>query len=181
MKRSQDRFVYGVVRSSVRNSGLPIAVLVLLLLAGCAAQPVASNAAQGASEGSVSMSAAQVAALSDHKVTYAEYEAGWRRYIACDAKAGYVVRDLGESNEVHHGAIPEAAVNSGVDAKCYGREFKQIDTVWQTSRENTSSVAQAYRECLVAAGVTPQASEGAMYAQLQKINVDPHQCVVSHE
>jgi hypothetical protein len=125
------------------------------------------------------MSAAQTAALADGKVTYAEYQAGFRRYVACEAKAGYTVKYTGQTNEVYQYFVPAAAVNSGVDRRCYDSEFNQIDAIWQVSRENTSPQAADYRACLTAAGIKPAATETAMYYQLRKAKIDPAKCVAS--
>jgi len=145
-----------------------------LLLAGCAqSAPEAHNPAPP----KISTSAEQKAALADGKVDYDEYQAGWRRYVACDAKAGYTITQTGEVNQVISGQIPDAAVDSGVDKKCYEGEFKQIDMLWQTARIETSPAAAKFRECLSAKGETPEATYAGMVQQLQDLGIDPSTCL----
>jgi hypothetical protein len=127
------------------------------------------------------MSAAQKAAVADGKVTYAEYQAGFRRYVACEAKAGYIVSSSGQLNEVYQYLVPAPAVKSGVDARCYASEFKEIDTIWQLSRADTSPQAAAYRVCLIKAGITPAKTETEMYFQLRKAKIDPTKCYESQQ
>jgi hypothetical protein len=147
-------------------------------LSGCASSGVAPASTASPSSG-VSISATQKKALADNKVTYDEYEAGWRRYVACEADAGYTVKKLTEVNQVIQGTIPDAAVKSGVDAKCYEREFKQLDQIWQVSRENTSPQAQQLHECLIKHGQTPEATLAKMVDQLRKLGIDPASCLTS--
>ena len=145
-----------------------------LLLAGCAqSTPEAHDAALP----KISTSAQQKAALADGKVDYDEYQAGWRRYVACNAKAGYTITQTGEVNQVISGQIPDAAVDSGVDRKCYEGEFKQIDMIWQTARIETSPAAAKFRECLSAKGETPEATYAGMVQQLQDLGIDPSTCL----
>ena len=122
------------------------------------------------------MSADQKAALADKKVTYDEYLAGWNRYVACEADAGYTVTKTDETNQVISGQVPDGAVQSGVDAKCYDAEFAQIDTIWQISREDTSPQANAFRECLEAHNVKPAKTERKMIEQLESNGIDRDAC-----
>jgi hypothetical protein len=156
-----------------KNSAL-VLILFAVLLSGCSQVPAGKAASTPAPAPTIS--AAQAAALADGKITYAEYEAGWRRYVACDAKAGYTVVKGGETNEVISGQVPDAAVTSGADAQCYDREFKQIDMIWQVSRENTSPQAVIFHKCLVAKGKTPAATYAGMVKQLQSLGIDPASC-----
>lgn len=157
---------------------LAVATSGLLLLTGCAnnsdSTPVPSPSAL------VQMSSAQRAALADGKVTYDEYKAAFRRYVACDSKAGYKVLTNGETNEVVDFAVPAAAVDSGVDDRCNHREFWNIDSKWQLSREDTSQQAAAYGKCLQAAGITPKATETEKFHQLQQAHIDPTQCYLNN-
>jgi hypothetical protein len=127
------------------------------------------------------ISKAQQEALSDGKITYAEYQAGWRRYVECDAKAGYRIINITETNEVYQGGVPATAVKSGIDTTCYDREFKQVDIIWQNLRANTSPDAAAYRACLLSKHVTPATTEQAMYFQLLKLKIDPNKCINEHQ
>ncbi len=166
-----------------RRSGLlavaAIGITLTAMLAGCSTStpggdrtPVMASSPAPAAK----MSADQKAALSDKKVTYDEYLAGWDRYVACEAAAGYTVTKTDETNQVIMGQVPDGAVQSGVDAKCYDAEFAQIDTIWQVSREDTSPQANAFRECLEAHHVTPAKSERKMIEQLESNGIDRDAC-----
>lgn len=155
---------------------LKLAVVIGLVatLTSCSAAPAAKPIPTASS-----VSAAQSAALGDQKVSYDEYIAGFRRYVSCVASAGYTIQVLGEENKVENFRVPDAAVSSGADGKCYEREFKQLDQMWQVSRADTSPEAVAFHDCLVAHGQTPEGTYAGMVKQLQALGVDPQSCLKS--
>jgi hypothetical protein len=155
-------------------------IFLSLLLAACSSAAGTAHSPSPSSGSTVTqaapMSAAQTAALADGKVSYAEYQAGFRRFVACESKAGYAINPSGQINEIYQFMVSAAAVDSGVDARCYASEFKQIDEIWQVSREDTSPQAAAYRACLIKGGITPAKTETKMYNQLLKAKIDPGKC-----
>jgi hypothetical protein len=157
---------------------LTLSLVLLLALTGCTTKaPLPVSASPSGS--AIAQSAAQKQELADGKVTYAEYEAAFRRYVACDAKAGYKLSINGQTNEVNNFSVPAAAVDSGIDEKCNKREFDDVDTKWQIGREDTSPQAQAYSKCLLKAGITPKATETEKFDQLEKAHIDPTKCYLS--
>ncbi|WIE62246.1 hypothetical protein DEI97_003625 [Curtobacterium sp. MCLR17_032] len=166
-----------------RRSGLlgmaALGIAIATTLAGCSdgtpgsdRTPVMASSPSPAAK----MSADQKAALSDKRVSYDEYLDGWNRYVACEADAGYTVTKTDETNQVIMGQVPDGAVRSGVDARCYDAEFAQIDTIWQVSREDTSPQANAFRECLEAHDVKPAKTERKMIEQLESNGIDRDAC-----
>lgn len=127
-----------------------VGVVALLALAGCTAAPTSSGPIDS------EVSAEQLAAVEDDEVTQDEYEAGFQRFRACMSAEGYEVIVSGEFNDTLNYAIPDAAVQSGVDEVCYTREFRLIDMAWQVAREDTSYSAQVLRDCLTENGITPE-------------------------
>lgn len=83
----------------------------------------------------VSMSTAQDDALADEIVTEDEYRAGFARYEACLAEAGYALHAVDETSKVIEFSIPAEAVSTGDDERCYSSEFARLDVLWQISQE----------------------------------------------
>ncbi len=82
-------------------------------------------------------SAEQAAALADGEVTREEYVAGFDRFAACMAEAGYEIgggRDL----EIILYSLSSEAVSSGADHRCYLAEFAQLDIEWQGAHPQRS-------------------------------------------
>lgn len=125
------------------------------------------------------LSEEQVAALADDSVTYDEYTAGYRRYISCVAAGGYQIVEEDQVNQVFHYAVPDAAVDSGVNDSCYDKEFSYLDSTWQLAQEDTSPEAQRYAECLTEKGMTPAEHVKDRYQQLLDAGIDPHVCLDS--
>jgi hypothetical protein len=163
----------------VRKISVAAIVIAALILSGCTAAHSVTKSAPTPGPKQPGMSAAQAAVIAKGHIDYTDYQAGLRRYIACVGKAGYAIKVTGSTNEIDDLQIPAAAVSSGAEPTCYTKEFKQIDINWQMSRSNTSPEAEAYHNCLVAKGVTPAATEGAMVKQLSKLGISPSQCLNS--
>ncbi|MEJ1230136.1 MAG: hypothetical protein WDM88_05160 [Galbitalea sp.] len=111
-------------------------------------------------------SAAQLAEVADGVVTRAEYLAAFNRYAGCLAAAGYPLGNVDESATVLDLSIPGAAVDSGVDNRCYASEWQQVDTLWQLQNWSTSASVVMMRQCLADQGITPAATEDAMWNQV---------------
>lgn len=82
-------------------------------------------------------SAEQTAALADGVVSREEYVAGFDRYAACMAAAGFTVGGNRESEIIAY-SLSSEAVSSGADDQCYGFEFGQLDMEWQLAHPQTS-------------------------------------------
>ena len=157
---------------------MALAGVLFLALAGCTSEaPQVQPAMQGPAGPDLKMSKAQTNALADGKVTFDEYKAATRRYVACDAKAGYTVQVGQLVNDQYQMAIPDAARQSGVDNKCDQREFFFISSKWQIAHEDTSQVAVATGKCIAAKGYQPQKTWPNRYAQARKLGIDPAKCL----
>jgi hypothetical protein len=108
-------------------------------------------------------SAAQTAALSDGKVTRAEYLAAFNRYAGCMTAAGYPLQAVPDDYVYYPYAITDNAVSSGADARCYASEFKQVDSTWQIYVQDTVAA------CLVAGGVSPLPSGTSIVDLLEQL------------
>jgi hypothetical protein len=115
----------------------------------------------------------QIQELADGKVSYDEYHAAYSRYVACMEKAGYTVTTLPPQYDVITFTVPGAAVDSGVDNRCYEREFDQVDTVWEGAHQNTSYTAHVFRACLTRHHIVPSQTLVGMSKQLDALHEDP--------
>jgi hypothetical protein len=156
--------------------------MLILALAGCSSESSQmQSTVQGPAGPSVKMSKAQTADLADGKVTFDEYKAAMRRYVACDAKAGYTVQ-VGplDDNDQYQMAIPNAARQSGVDDKCDQQEYFLVSSKWQIAHEDTSQLAIATGKCIAAKGYTPAKTWDERYSQAVKLGIDPAKCEVKY-
>jgi hypothetical protein len=107
-------------------------------------------------------SAAQTAAIADGTVTQTEYIAAFNRFAGCETAGGYPLAAMPAQYVWYPYAIVDGAVSSGVDARCYASEFKQIDMAWQLSVRSTLDA------CLTAHGVT-NPDTGDLVNDLEKL------------
>lgn len=156
---------------------------VVILAASCLAVIAGSSAAYGMSDGGVkpnqAVSVEQQASLGDGEISQDEYRAGFRRFQACLAAAGYEILLQGESNSTIQYSLPAAAVDSGTDAVCYDREFHQIDQMWQLAHEDTSHSADVLRECLSENGIAPKETLREMADQLADAGISQSTCAAA--
>ncbi|MCU1506913.1 MAG: hypothetical protein JWP05_1882 [Microbacteriaceae bacterium] len=123
-------------------------------------------------------SAAQTAAMSDGKVTRAEYLAAFNRYAGCMTAAGYPLQAVPDDYVYYPYAITDDAVSSGADDRCYPSEFQQVDAAWQLY------VQDAVAACLVARSAEPL-SPGSnsitdLLEQLLPLHLTFDQCAAEH-
>jgi len=123
------------------------------------------------------VSAAQQKAMKDGVVTQDEYAAGYRRYVACLADAGYTVLENGLKSTLYDYSVPAGAVDSGADAKCYNSEFKQIDVAWQIANPPRTAVSDMLAKCLADAGLDTQGNEDQLNTRMVKAGLDPQACI----
>lgn len=107
-------------------------------------------------------SAAQTAAMADGVVTQTEYIAAFNRFAGCSTAGGYPLAAITAAYVWYPYAVVDGAVSSGVDARCYASEFKQIDMAWQQSVRSTLDA------CLIAHGVVNPDS-GDLVTDLEKL------------
>jgi hypothetical protein len=74
----------------------------------------------------------QAAALADGVVTHEEYLAAFQRFADCMAEAGFDIHGEVDGRLMSY-SVPDAAVLSGDDHRCYGAEFLEVDVRWQGS------------------------------------------------
>lgn len=77
------------------------------------------------------MSDEQRGELLDGTITEAEVNAAFERYRGCLRAEGYELVDIYRDGPFINASIPDAAMQSGVDAVCYTSEYAGVDGVWQ--------------------------------------------------
>lgn len=80
-------------------------------------------------------SAEQAAALADGAVSEAEYRAGFDRYANCMAEEGFPVDVVDTAETFIRYVTSNAAVQSGIDARCYTAEYQELDIAWQAANQ----------------------------------------------
>lgn len=148
-----------------------VIVVSLAVLGGCATPAQVTPSTPG------SMSDGQSSALADGVISADEYEAAFSAYRTCLEIAGYALVMQGMENESYQFGIPAEAVDSGVDARCYEQEFRQVDILWQLSHQDTSDATEAMRECLRAVGIEPERDTEAVARQLAEAGISIENCV----
>jgi hypothetical protein len=130
-------------------------------------------------DGATEMSAEQTAALADGVVEFAEYEEGFRRYRACLEAAGYELgsgpdgEEIGTMVDTHlEFSVPDAAVQSGEDERCYQSEYFQLDMNWQIAHADESLQTEHWRSCLTENGIAPAETSEEIWDQIVKAGLD---------
>ena len=164
------------------RSAAPAAVLAALVLLGSACAPAEDGAADSGRPAASSptsspdQSDALRAAVARGGVEHDDYIQGFQRYSSCLRDSGHEIVMLGEKGPLLDYAIPESAVTSGDDERCYLREFEPVDTAWQLLNEETSEWAETLRGCLRDRGVEPTGSVTDMEQQLVDSGSDAVAC-----
>jgi hypothetical protein len=119
------------------------------------------------SEPTIRPSAAQQAEIATGVVTRADYLAAFNRYAGCMAAAGYPLGAVDESSTVLNMMVPGAAVDSGVDNRCYVSEWQKVDELWQLQNWRTSTSVVMMQQCLTDQGIKPDlSSEQSLWSQV---------------
>ena len=124
-----------------RKNAVVAGLLLALALSGCAATEAQPRAFEGTGmtmPAGTKMSSAQRKQLAQSSISFDDYMAAYRRYVACLNAAGFTLLEQPMKNQLVQDGVPDAAVQSGVDEKCYMGEFQWVASVWSTSREDTS-------------------------------------------
>jgi hypothetical protein len=156
---------------SVRGVACAAVVMSAAMMAACA------GPLDGAPSEPSSMSDTQSSALADGVISADEYEEAFSRYRSCLEGAGYALVMQGTENQSYQFGIPAEAVESGVDARCYEQEFRQVDILWQLSHQDTSDATEAMRECLRAVGIEPERDTEKVARQLAEAGISIENCV----
>ncbi len=124
-------------------------------------------------------SAVQRAEVADRTVTLDEFRAAFLRYHACMGAAGYDLGPVELTGDSFDVSVPDEAVQDGTDGRCYDREFRYSDMVWQTSDEvsDASDTTQMLRECLRERGIEPRDSRGQIDVQLREEGIELPDCL----
>ena len=128
------------------------------------------------------VSPAQAAEIADRVVTEQDYRAAYGRYRACMGAAGYELEVMPPvlASGVHSFAVPDEAVQSGVDEACYMGEFRFTDMLWQTSPAVQDSPAavqeraeqtEQFRDCLRERGIEPRESAQEVEQQVREADL----------
>jgi hypothetical protein len=160
----------------------PAAALVTLVLLGGACAPTEGGQAgaglrTGASPTSSSDQSDELrAAIASGSVDHDDYVQGFLRYSSCLRESGHEIVRLGEKGPLLDYAIPESAVSSGDDERCYRQEFERVDDMWQLANEDASAWAETLRACLRDRGVEPEGSVPEMEQRLVDSGSDAVTC-----
>ncbi|MBD7949320.1 MULTISPECIES: hypothetical protein [Oerskovia] len=152
-----------------------MASLLLVVASGCVSGGTESDSTLVTSP-QVEMSAEQASALEDDEVDREEYEAGFRRYVACMNGAGFEVLGGDVSSAVISYSIAQAAIDEGVEAECYGSEFEHLDRKWQVANEDTSDTAMFFRDCLERNGIEPPDTLEEILVALEEAGIERPSC-----
>ncbi len=114
----------------------------------------------------------------ESEVDYDSYLSGFQRYSACLEAEGYrpIVHDA--DPPIVNYSVSEAAVSSGVDERCYIREFAPLDSAWQIANEDGSEWAETLRRCLAERGFNPAGSLAGMEEQRTMAGISPEECLI---
>ncbi|MFC4243569.1 hypothetical protein ACFOYW_09300 [Gryllotalpicola reticulitermitis] len=157
----------------IRALSIAMAPIVAALLCSCSGTVVGPSHSPSAA----AISQQQRSALRDGIVTWDEYKTGFDAYQACLAKAGYrLATPHVDEYQLMDFGIPDAAVRSGVDKKCYQFHWAQLDGAWQMAHQDSSESAKIIAACLEARGVTPAEKYSDNVNLMQKHNIDVSQC-----
>ena len=113
--------------------------------------------------------------LMDGLVTRDEYLAAFNRMVGCMTAGGYQFDVPPETTTLMNYALDETS-DGYFEAVCYPREFQAVDVQWQIQNEDTSYTATVLYDCLVAHGLTPDATLKTMEAQLVSAGIDATTC-----
>ncbi len=114
----------------------------------------------------------------ESEVDYDSYLAGFQRYASCLEAEGHrpIVHDA-DPPMIDY-SVPESAVSSGVDERCYIREFAPLDAAWQIANEDGSEWADMLRRCLAESGVNPADTLAGMEEQRAAAGISPERCLI---
>lgn len=121
-------------------------------------------------------SAAQNAAMEDGIVTRDEYVVAYQRFSACMSEAGFPLVFVDLNKTVIEYSTTQEAETDGASARCYGREFLEVDQAWQIANEDTSETARVLGECLRARGIAPGATLAEKEVQLEAAGIRLQDC-----
>lgn len=153
----------------------------LLILTGCSSPTTAPDEDDNLPVGqTTAMSDEQSAALEDGVVTEDEYQLAFRRFVSCVEEAGYAIEVGPLENEIYQYAVPNDAVEAGVDFPCYEKELRQIDGEWQLMHEDTSPQAVALGACIEASGGVPEATYAGRVDQLPALGLNLDDCLTDY-
>lgn len=163
-----------------RGGALIATITLCAAISGCSpSQPgLAGPSPADASPSAISV--AQAAEIADGKVNQDEYDAAYRRFVSCMAKAGYPVIEKGQKNSVYdYATLADSASAQEADAACYTKEFQQVDVAWQIAhQEEISAQSVAFlRGCLRDHGIEPTGTTtSALVQEFTKAGLDPGVC-----
>lgn len=158
-------------------------VIAMALIAGCSTSALPDDGDDPLADMDVSdASAAQVAEISDGEATADEYAAAFQRFRECVSAAGFELTDVTYASPVYEYAVPDAAVQDGVDMECYRAEFYYVDVLWQGSdvvqdARNADEPVPLLQNCLRERGIEPGDTAGEVDEQLREAGIEVAECV----
>lgn len=108
------------------------------------------------------MTSAQEAALSDGRVSETEVHESFDRYQSCLRAEGYELHNVVQDGPFINFGVPDEAVQTGVDDRCYSAEYAGVDLIWQVVESSDySERAARVGLCLDLNGITVDSATGA--------------------
>lgn len=90
----------------------------------------------------------QRSALMDGKITRSEYISGFNAFESCMNEGGFQLTSEREVGGIFEFSIPDEAVKSGVDQRCYLTHFAFVDATWQYENNEERAFIERVNQCL---------------------------------
>jgi hypothetical protein len=90
----------------------------------------------------------QRSALMDGEITRREYIDGFNAFESCMNEEGFQLTSEREVAGIFEFSIPDAAVKSGVDQRCYLTHFMFVDATWQYENSEERVFIERVNRCL---------------------------------
>lgn len=146
-------------------------------LSGCAS--ASAVAAHGEDvPASYEPSTAQVDALADGVVSRVEYLSAFGNYRTCMANGGFPVTVLNDESTIIDLRVPAAAVESGVDDRCYQIEFMPVNEAWQLANQDQRADNSLLEECLSDRSLSVPETRQEKVDALLEAGVDLSSCLI---
>jgi len=153
----------------MRPSAIALTVLVLAALASCGG-PAADEIEPLPT--SVVLSPAQTAALADGKVTFDEYDVGFRAFFGCVDDAGITISEDGIYGQVYKYSYLSGSEREPEYGRCYSYHFEYLDREWQMANVDISETTDWLKDCLREQGIEPLTTSADVHRQFEENSLD---------
>jgi hypothetical protein len=162
----------------MKHSGKALVLAAALTCTGCSVTGASADGAPLVRDElpPIGLSPRQTMALADGSVSISEYQESFARYEACMSDAGHPLANITRGEELIEYSVPDEAVQSGNDDRCYQREFAGVDEAWQIANEDDSFTTRLLQACLIGHGITPFESAVDVAEQAAAAGLTPDAC-----